>query len=401
MIFLTKATSIFFTSIMKNKFTFFILLLFFAANIFAQTNKDNAAILQFVFTSDAHYGITRSEFRGATNVDAHIVNAAMVDKINSLTQLSLPTDSGVNQGQPVGPIDFIVEGGDIANRMEVPVQPAAKSWEQFEQDYLKGIKLTDYHGHSAAFYMVPGNHDISNAIGFYREMQPTTDASSMINIYNLMMQPTIPKTKETFHYPEDRINYSKDMGGIHFMFITLWPDSVERIWMESDLKKIPTSMPVILVTHDQPVCEAKHFDNPDEKRGINGEDKFEDLLVEKYKDGSTASADGGKTDIEQRGLVAFLKLHPNIKAYFHGNSNYNEFYTYSGPDNDINLNVFRVDSPMKGSHSSKDEKKLSFQLVSINTDSGAMTVRECLWDTDPSNPELPIQWGAVKTVSLK
>ncbi|MBS1669643.1 MAG: metallophosphoesterase [Bacteroidetes bacterium] len=386
---------------MKNNFRVCILFLCFASNIFAQTSKNNTSLLQFVFTSDAHYGITRSAFHGATNVDAHLVNAAMVDKINSLAQLTLPTDSGVNQGQRVGPIDFIVEGGDIANRMEGPVQPAAKSWEQFEQDYLKGIKLTDHTGQSASFYIVPGNHDISNAIGFYRPMVPTTDPSSMINIYNLMMQPAIPKTIETFHYPEDRINYSKDLGGIHFMFINLWPDSVERIWMENDLKKIPTTIPVILVTHDQPVCEAKHFDNPDEKRGINGQDKFEDLLVEKYKDGSTASTDGGKTDIEQLGLVAFLKSHPNIKAYFHGNSNYNEYYVYRGPNNDIDLNVFRVDSPMKGKYSSKDERKLSFQLVSINTNTGAMTVRECLWDTDPTNPDQPIQWGTVKTVSLK
>jgi hypothetical protein len=372
-----------------------------AINGFAQTKKDTSNLLQFVFTSDAHYGITRTQFRGAVNVDAHLVNAAMLSKINTLPSLVLPLDSGIHQGAAVGPIDFLMEGGDIANRMELPIQSAAASWDQFEKDYMNGLILKDQLGKPISIYIVPGNHDISNAIGFYRPMAPTMDASSMIHIYNLMMQPTIPKTKETYHYPEDRINFSKDLGDIHFMFISLWPDSVERIWMESDLKKIPSTMPVILVTHDQPVCEAKHFDNPDEKRGINGQDKFEDLLEEKYKDGNTASADGGKTDIEQRGLVVFLKAHPNIKAYFHGNSNYNEFYTYSGPDNDIMLNVFRVDSPMKGRYSSKDETKLSFQLVTIDTFSKKMTVRECLWNPDPVHPEKPVGWGTSKTVSLQ
>jgi hypothetical protein len=33
--------------------------------------------LQFIFTADSHYGLTRS-FRGQTNVSAHVVNAAMV-----------------------------------------------------------------------------------------------------------------------------------------------------------------------------------------------------------------------------------------------------------------------------------------------------------------------------------
>ena len=50
--------------------------------------------VQFVFTSDAHYGITRSAFRGAVNVDAHVVNAAMIARINGLSGLSFPRDGG-------------------------------------------------------------------------------------------------------------------------------------------------------------------------------------------------------------------------------------------------------------------------------------------------------------------
>ncbi len=115
------------------------------------------------------------------------------------------------------------------------------------------------------------------------------------------------------------------------------------------------------------------------------ENKFENLTTEYYKEGYKAAGDDGSTDVEQRGWVKFLKAHPNIKAYFHGNSNWNEFYVYKGPDNDVSLPVFRVDSPMKGKYSSKDETKLSFQLISIDSKALKMTVRECLWDTNPTD----------------
>ncbi|MCI6541149.1 MAG: hypothetical protein MR460_13560, partial [Bilophila wadsworthia] len=85
-------------------------------------------------------------------------------------------------------------------------------------------------------------------------------------------------------------------------------------------------------------------------------------------------------------------------AYFHGNENYNEFYTWGGPDNDIAMPVFRVDSPMKGNASSKDEKLLSFQVVSIDTDARKMTVREALWNADPKHPA--ITWGESKTIGF-
>ena len=59
--------------------------------------------------------------------------------------------------------------------------------------------------------------------------------------------------------------------------------------------------------------------------------KFENLTAEHYKEGTVAAKDDGATNIEQRGWVMFLKAHPNIKAYFHGNSNWNEFYVYKIP----------------------------------------------------------------------
>jgi len=358
---------------------------------------DTSTILQIVFTSDAHYGIERKTFRGQEAVDGHRVNAEMVQEINTLPNIMFPNDCGINAGKNIGAIDYIIEGGDIANRMEIPHQTAANSWSQFDMDYIKGITLKNHLNQPTQLLMVPGNHDITDAIGFYKPMNPHSDATSMAKIYNLMMQPAAPLTNETYNYGKDKIHYARNINGIHFIFITLWPDSTERIWMEKDLQAVSSGTPVIIFTHDQPECEAKHFTNPNSS-AINAVDRFENLLPECYKDG--INADGGSTIMEQQGWISFLKRHPNIKAYFHGNSNWNQFYVYTGPCKEVALDTFRVDSPMKGKYSSKDETKLSFQVISIDTNSLIMTVRECLWNTDPTDAAKPLKWGDSKTVSL-
>jgi len=117
-------------------------------------------VIRFAFTSDAHYGLTRSTFRGHTNVPAREVNAALVAHLNTLNEL-------------VGPVDFAVEGGDVANRAEADdrIQSAAASWAQFRNDYLNHLTLRTSSGGRTPIYVVPGNHDASNAIGFYRPMR--------------------------------------------------------------------------------------------------------------------------------------------------------------------------------------------------------------------------------------
>ena len=382
-------------------------------------------VIQFVYTSDAHYGITRHQFDGDSNVDARIVNDRMIAQINTLSEMTLPQDHGVNAGQPVAAIDYLIQSGDIANRQEIPYQSASVSWGQFVHGYKEGLTLKDRSGAPVSLLLVPGNHDLSDAIGFYRKMQPLTDPASMVGIYNLMRSPSVPKTAASFHYPVDKINYSGDIGGIHFLFLTIWPDSANRIWMEEELKKISAGTPVIIVAHDPPEGDAAHFINPNGAHDINAKDKFENLLEEWSKDPQdvaprpaqpsgipaliarpakdTANPADGKPQndrIEQLGFVAFLKAHPNIKAYFHGHNNWNQFYTYTGPDHDIQLPTFRVDSPMKGKYSSKDETKLSFQLISIDTRSRTMTVRECLWNTVPSDPAQKVVWGETITIAL-
>ncbi|WP_295713639.1 metallophosphoesterase [Mucilaginibacter sp.] len=359
------------------------------------------AVINMVFTSDAHYGITRKNFRGDTNVTGRQVNAAMIREINSVPNLMLPADGGVGGGNKVTAVDYLIQTGDIANRMEIPIQSAAISWAQFETDYMQSVKLTGHNGQPAKLLLAPGNHDISNAIGFAKPMKPLTDPTSMVEIYNLMLKPKIPLTNATYNYAADKINYAFNLKGIHMMFITLWPDSAERIWIQKDLDTVNSKAPVIIFTHDQPTSESKHFTNPLPPYNMTALNEFQNLVAEHYKEGPVAEKGSGATDIEQRGFVRFLKAHPNIKAYFHGNSNWNEFYVYQGPDKDVKLNTFRVDSPMKGDLSSKDEKRLSFQLISMDTEKQLLTVRECLWNTKPNIKSQKPAFGESVTVSLK
>ncbi len=377
------------------KFILTLIILFSALQSASAQKCNGKNILQFVFTSDAHYGIVRP-FRGVQDVTGHDVNAAMIAKMNILPAATFPADGGVNAGNKAGAVDLVIEGGDIANRMEIPIQSAAESWQQFEEDYFHKITLIDHAGNPARLIILPGNHDISNAIGHYKAMEPKTDATAMANIYNLMMKPDQPLNKNNYDYKKDKINYSENIGGIHFMFINLWPDSAERRWMKKDLRKTRKKKPVFIFSHDQPECEAKHFSNP-EDLPFNATDKFENLLQERYKDVAKATQDGGRTTAEQKGWIDFIQDHPNIKAYFHGNSNWNQFYRYTGLNNEISLNTFRVDSPMKGHYSSKDETRLSFQVITIDTKQRLMTVRECLWNTNPGNTSA-LKWGESKTV---
>jgi hypothetical protein len=264
---------------------------------------------------------------------------------------------------------------------------ATVSWAKFNTDFLKGISTKNQFGVNTEFLLTCGNHDVSNAIGLFKPMTPATDNASMLNIYNLMIKPSPLKTTATYNYYTDKPNYSKDAAGVHMMFVTMWPDSANRIWMEKDLSNVSVTTPVLIFTHDPVVCESSHFTNPLGDHSIS--DVYENQIEERYK----------SDVIEQRGLVAFVKIHPNIKAYFHGHSNDNEYYTFNGPDGGINLQIYRVDSPMKGSISGKDETKLSFQVLAIDGNMKTLTVRQCLWNT--SGATSTIVWGTNSTISLK
>ena len=376
-----------------------ILLSGFGSGLKAQSGT----ITQFVYTSDLHYGVVRT-FQGKEKVEATTVNKAMIQQMNTLPTVTFPNDGGVNATKKVGSIDYMIITGDIANRQQKGIQSATDSWAQFSADYLgEGVTLRTKNNQKISFLLACGNHDVSNAIGYPKPMNPLTDASAMVGIYNRMLAPTTPRTNETYNYNTDKINYTKEIAGVHFMFVTMWPDSANRVWMEKDLSVVNPATPVIIFTHDEPDCEAKHFTNPNGTHDINVTDKFENLLEEQLKDGNTTKSG---TIIEQRGLVTFLKAHKNIKAYFHGNTNSNEFYSYVGPDKDISLPIYRVDSPMKGSISGLeatdgkgDETKLSFQVIAIDPNTKTLTVRECLWNT--AGVASKVSWGTNSTISLK
>ena len=323
--------------------------------------------VQFVFTSDAHYGLTRPAFRGRSGVSAHEVNTALVAAVNALPDARFPADGGLGTDATVGAIDFLAEGGDVANREEVidgvAIQPAAESWREFLRDYVDGLTVADRGGRKAPVFVVPGNHDASDAVGFWKPMAPRVDTSAMAGIFNLMMRPAVPKTAASYRYGTDTVLASRDIGGVHFVFVQVWPDSRARQWMDRDLAGVAADTPVVIVTHDQPDVEARHLLNPNGSHDLNDHDRFENLLADVLEDGTTIDT---PTIVEQRALEDFLARHPNVLAYFHGNSNYNEFYDWTGPSHRLRLHVFRVDSPMKGAQSATDESRLSFQVATID-----------------------------------
>jgi hypothetical protein len=193
-----------------------------------------------------------------------------------------------------------------------------------------------------------------------------------------------------------RVHYSFDWAGTHIVILNIWPDSTELAWLEKDLAQIDAGTPVFLIAHDPPKVESSHFSNP--AGGTYGTANPFDNLLDPYKDGPLP---GVSAPIEERTFTKFLQSHPSIQAYFHGHNNYQEFYTYRGPDNDVELPVFRVDSPMKGQVSEISEERLSFQVVTMDTLNHQITVRECLWNANPSNAWEPIRWGQTVTIPLR
>jgi len=358
-----------------------VLFLLFVSEIANAQIKDS--VINFFFTSDVHFGLTKEEFRGKQKVPAVEINKAMIQVMN---QISL------DQKNFAG-IDALIITGDIANRMENGVQSATTSWKQFKEIFIDSNHMKKSNGAKSDLLVVPGNHDMSNAIGFHRPMEPKKDPASMIGMYNLIF---LQKQITTFDSNLNRIHFSRDIKGVHFIFLSLYPDSAERVWMEKDLKNISKTTPVLLFAHSIPDVEPRFFQNPNGLHDINEEDKFENLVPENYKDGDDVK---GETTIEQNGFAHFINRHPNIKVYFHGHENWTDYYQYKGPDNSIDLTCIRTDSPMKGRISLKDEKKLAFELVSININTGLLTVKEVLWNAHLNSNEPA--WGQVGTYKLK
>jgi hypothetical protein len=379
--------------------------LFALGVVIGQAAALRAESATFVFTSDVHFGIARGTFRGEGNVSSRVVNTALVAKMNHLPAQSFPNDSGLRAGERIGAIDFVVITGDIANRMELyplHIQTAEKSWSEFAAVYFDGLTLKGPAG-PTPLYLVPGNHDVSNAIGSPTVMVPARDATSMVEMYNRMVRPATPATKDTYDYARQKVIYSRDVAGAHFIFLSMWPDSSARAWIETDLATVPSERPVFLFCHDPPEIDARHLTNPHGRHDVNAQDKFENVVGDIYADALTASGAGkpdGETKVEQRALAHFLHAHPNITAYFHGHANWNEFYTWEGPDHDLALHVFRADSPVKGRN--KDDAKTSFQVVVVDVARQKLTSRECLWNSKGARDadDVPVAWSESVTVGI-
>ncbi|PUZ29952.1 Calcineurin-like phosphoesterase [Chitinophaga costaii] len=352
------------------------------------TCAQSSGVTHIVFTSDVHFGILRKSFRGNKKVQSDAVNKAMVAQINTLPGLALPADKGVGAGQAIQQIGYLAITGDICNRQQPPSPSASVSWKQFVNVYLHQLSL------HAQLLLVPGNHDVSNAIGYYKPMIPATDNASLVGIYNLMLKPAVPKTAASFNFKKDKIHYARNIGGVHCLFLDVWPDGEERAWMEKDLLSIAANVPVLIFTHDPPEGDPAHFVNPFVPHTINKKTQYQNLLSD------TLHAPPGDAD-EQTAFVKFLQAHRNIKAYFHGHQNWNQFYTYTGPAKNVSLPVFRVDSPMKGKESAEDEQQLSFQLISMDPANKRLTVRQLFWNVKPKKDGGRMQWGDSKTISLQ
>ncbi len=133
-------------------------------------------LIQLVYVSDSHYGLER-DFRGEKNVDASVVNRAMIEKINGLPELVLPKDSGVRGGERVEWVDYVINTGDISSRAERGVQRSANSWRQFRSDWNR-LTLQNAAGTLTPLFLAPGNHDISNAIGHHAIPGQEVDATA-------------------------------------------------------------------------------------------------------------------------------------------------------------------------------------------------------------------------------
>ncbi len=189
----------------------------------------------------------------------------------------LPEAELPHGGGKVGEIDFIAMTGDISNRMEGTTQSAAASWNQFAYDYLgldangnkiehpdRGLQSDGSLVKDAPLYLLPGNHDVSNAIG-HAKIKVSPDPTVMVQLNNRMLGKNL--TNATFNYTVDRVNYSRDIGGVHMMFVNMWPDSGVRDWMAGDLASVSATTPVLVFTHDEPNAEIKHFTDPNNPGG--------------------------------------------------------------------------------------------------------------------------------------
>ena len=397
-------------------------------------------VVNFIYTSDNHYGIVRPIFRGGFNVTGQAVNEAMIARMNTLPTQTFPSDGGVAAGQTVGQVDFLMDTGDIANRSESSSAIAANhslsylgntvdypgqtsyvapksnvTWSQWQADFLGAantgntagglLTLTNSQGQGIPIFLSPGNHDISDAIGMTGKIATTDrDASSFVQIYNRMTpySAKAPITTSVFDTPSNytnvnlQVNYSFDVGGTHVQCVNMFPDKHILNWMTNDLANVAASTPVLLFCHaplNMATGETKVFGNPASTSSSAGADIPFSLTG---TDSATTYVD---MNAAKQYVADWLIAHPNVRALFSGHDNFNGAANWNGQNAEDGsliatrdaawpgVELFRVDSPMKGDFSGVsaaggigDETKLSFQVYSYEIATRRLTEREYLWN---------------------
>ena len=413
-----------------------------------------SGVVNFLYTSDNHYGIIRPIFQGGFNVSAQAVNEAMIAKMNTIPAQTFPADGGVAAGQTVGQVDFLVTTGDLANRSETNSSITAKNftylgnsvsypgsasyvtpvsavtWSQFQNDYLGTnntgnragglLALTNSLGQGIPVFLSPGNHDISDALGMTDKINAANvDATSYVQIYNRMTPYSgkAPITNGAFSaasYTNLLVNYSFDIGGVHVMSVNMFPDKNVLNWMSADIANVPSSTPVLVFCHaplNMAAGETKIFGNPATPTSTAaGDIPF-----------TLSGVDGASSYVDMNAakqyVADWLMTHPNVRGLLSGHDNFNGSTNWNGQDPNGTLiasrdavwsgvPLFRVDSPMKGDISGTSatdkigvETNLSFQVYSFDLATRRLTEREYLYDST-GNPATSGAWGQSTTVDL-
>ena len=127
--------------------------------------------------------------------------------------------------------------------------------------------------------------------------------------------------------------------------------------------------------------------------------------------GSNSATSYVDMNAAKQDVAEWLMSHPNVKALFSGHDNFNGVTNWNGQNptgslidpmdaNWAGVQLFRVDSPMKGDFSGTsaadkigDETKLSFQVYTLDTSTGKVTEREFLYN-NTADPSTSGAWSA-------
>jgi len=102
------------------------------------------------------------------------------------------------------------------NRQELyplPIQSSSVSWANSKKD-LSATRAQGFVGQPSRLLLVPKSRRFRRHRVHCAD-ESRKDATSLAEIYNRMVQPVSPRTKETYNYATDKIYYSRNIAGVH------------------------------------------------------------------------------------------------------------------------------------------------------------------------------------------